>query len=107
MPSYLKMMRTAEIQILNEDMIVAVVIEIANKPEKSFGTSTGFEPITSVLALQCYTIWAMKTHTLEAGQYWICWVHLNPWKEWNMKMMWTAEIQISYEDMIVAVVIVI
>ena len=24
----------------------------------------------------------------------ICWVHLNPWKEWNMKMMWTAEIQI-------------
>ena len=23
----------------------------------------------------------------------ICWVHLNPWKEWNMKMMCTAEVQ--------------
>ena len=21
----------------------------------------------------------------------ICWVDLNPWKEWNMKMMWNAE----------------
>ena len=29
----------------------------------------------------------------------ICWVHLNPWKEWNMKMMWTAEIHILNEDM--------
>ena len=28
------MMWTAEIQILNKDMIVAVVIAIANKPEK-------------------------------------------------------------------------
>ena len=40
---------------LNEDMIVAVVIAIqplANKSEKKSGTSTGFEPMTSTLALQ-------------------------------------------------------
>ena len=48
-------------------MIVAVVI--ANKPENIFGTSTGFEPMASALALQCYTNWAMKTHTLGAGQF--------------------------------------
>ena len=36
---------------LNEDMIVAVVI--ANSPEKKkFGTSTGFEPMASALALR-------------------------------------------------------
>ena len=54
------MMRTAEIQILNEDMIVAVVIAItaiANKPEKqNFGTSKEIEPMVSALALQCSTI---------------------------------------------------
>ena len=27
----------------------------------------GFEPMASVLALQCSTSWAMKTHTLGAG----------------------------------------
>ena len=32
-------------------MIVAVVI--ANKPEKNFGTSTGFKPMAFALALQC------------------------------------------------------
>ena len=48
-------MWTAEIHILNEDTIVAVVIAIeaiANKPEKIFGTSTVFEPMASALALQ-------------------------------------------------------
>ena len=52
-------MRTAEIQILNEDMIVAVVMQFKKlqiNPKKNFGTSTGFEPTASVLALQCYTI---------------------------------------------------
>ena len=33
------------------------------------GTSTGFEPVASALALQCSTNWAMKTHTLGAGQF--------------------------------------
>ena len=36
--------------------------------EKS-GTSTKFEPMTSALALQFSTNWAMKTHTLGAGHF--------------------------------------
>ena len=41
---------------------------IANHPEKKkFGTSTGFEPMASALALQCSANWAMKTHALGAG----------------------------------------
>ena len=47
--------------------------------------------------------WALKTNTLVAGQF----VEFILTREWNeaMKMMWTAEIQILNEDMIVAVVI--
>ena len=47
------------LRYLNEDMIVAVVIAIkiiANKPEKNFGTSKGFEPMASALVPQCSTI---------------------------------------------------
>ena len=72
-------------------MIITVVLQFKQlqiNPPKNF--ETGFELMASALALQFSTIWAMKTHTLGAGQF-ICWVHLNPWKEWNMKMMWTAE----------------
>ena len=36
---------------------------------KYFGTLTGFEPMASALTLQCSTNWAMKTHTLGAGQF--------------------------------------
>ena len=57
-------------------MIVAVVIVInqlqINPPpqkKKKFGTSAGFETMTSALALQCFTNWAMKTNTLGAGQF--------------------------------------
>ena len=53
---------------------------------RNFGTSTGFEPMTSALVLQCSTNWAMKTYTLGAGQF-VEWKH-------RMKMIWTAEIQI-------------
>ena len=38
-------------------------------PKNVFGASTGFEHMASVLALQCATNWAMKTHTLGAGQF--------------------------------------
>ena len=38
-------------------------------PKNVFGTSTGFEPKASALALQCSTNWAMKTHMLGAGQF--------------------------------------
>ena len=47
----------------------------------------------------------MKTHTLGAGQF----VEFILTREWDevTKIMWTAEIQILNEDMIVAVVIAI
>ena len=38
---------------------------------KSFGTSSRFESMASALALQCSNNWAMKTHTLGAGQQWL------------------------------------
>ena len=37
-------------------------------PKKVFWTSTGLKRMASALALQCYTVRAMKTHTLGAGQ---------------------------------------
>ena len=40
-----------------------------NKQTNKFRTSTGFELMASALGLQCSTIWAMKTHTLGAGQF--------------------------------------
>ena len=36
--------------------------------------------MASALALQYSPSWAMKTHTLEAGQFI---AFINPWKEWN------------------------
>ena len=38
------------------------------------------ESVASAFALQCSTSWAMKTHTMEAGQFI---EFINPWKEWN------------------------
>ena len=38
-------------------------------PQKVFGASMGFEAMVSALALQCSTKSAMKTHTLEVGQF--------------------------------------
>ena len=54
-------------------MIVAVVIAIFKQlqinPKKVFWTSTGLKRMASALALQCYTVRAMKAHTLGAGQF--------------------------------------
>ena len=50
-------------------MIVAVVITIkaiANWPEKDFGTSTGFEPVASTLALQCSTKLSYEDPDIES-----------------------------------------
>ena len=38
-------------------------------PKNVFVASTRFEPMASALALQCPINWAMKTHTLGAGQF--------------------------------------
>ena len=68
----------------NEYVTIAVNRNLSNcenSPKKKiFGASTGFEPVASALALQCSPNWAMKTHTLEAGQFI---EFINPWKEWN------------------------
>ena len=50
------------------------------------GTSTGFEPMVSGLALRYSTNWAMKIHTLGAGQV-VAFI-FNPWMEWNFVRRW-------------------
>ena len=70
---------------------IKAIVKIARK--KFFGASTGFEPVASALALQCSPSWAMKTHTLEAGQFI---EFINPWKETLNEMMWTAGIQMKW-----------
>ena len=78
------------------DRRINVYCNFANKPANIFGTSTGCEPMVSTLALQCYIIELWRPSRP------ICWVYFNPWKEWDMKMMWAAEKQILNKDMIVA-----
>ena len=46
---------------------------------KSFGTSSRFESMASALALQCFNNWAMKTHTLGAGQQWLTDLFYSSW----------------------------
>ena len=96
------MMWTVEIQILSEDMIVAlmVIAILQINPQTFFGTSTGCEPMAPTLALQCSIIELWRPSRP------ICWVYLNPWKEWDMKIMRTAEIQVLNEDMIAIIVII-
>ena len=63
------------------------------KPEKK-KIRHFIEPMASALALQCSTIWAMKTHILGAGQF----VEFAFTGERNetWKTMWTAEVQILW-----------
>ena len=61
--------------------------------KRFFGASTGFEPVASALALQCSPSWAMKTHTLEAGQ--LLSSSTRERNETLNEMMWTAGIQIN------------
>ena len=70
------------------------------KPEKTFRTSTGFEPVTSRLPVRCSTNWAMKPLTLGAGQLW---VHMFPWKKWVLMIyeinhIWTAEMKWKWRN---------
>ena len=43
-------------------------MQLRKEAWKKFRTSTGFEPVTSRLPVQCSTNWAMKPLTLGAGQ---------------------------------------
>ena len=54
-------------------------MQLREEDWKKFRTSTGFEPVTSRLPVQCSTNWAMKPLTLGADQLW---VHMFPWKKW-------------------------
>ena len=44
-------------------------LHILINPQNIFRASTGFEPMASVLAQQCFTNWAMKTHKLGGDQF--------------------------------------
>ena len=63
-------------------------------PKNVFGASTGFEPMASALVLQWSTNWAMKTHTLRAGQFVEFIVPVKGMK--HMNIMWTADIQMKW-----------
>ena len=74
------------------------------KPKNVFRASTGFEPVTSALALQCSTNWVMKTHTLGADQFIEFIIPMKGMK--YTSIMSTADIQMN-EDVIITVVIAI
>ena len=61
-------------------------------PKENFGTSTGwpgFEPMASSLALQCSNQLSYEDPPYT-GSGPICWIHLRPWKEWNIE--WWCEL---------------
>ena len=49
----------------------------------NFGTSTGLEPMASALALAAVFYQLNYEDPYTAGSRPICWLHLNPWMEWN------------------------
>ena len=69
-------------------------------PKNVFGASMGFEPMASALALQCSTNWAVKTHTLGAGQFL---EFIVPWKEWNLWILCELRTYKWNEGVIIAV----
>ena len=60
-----------------------------NLTPKNSGTSTGLKPMASALVLQCSN--QLSYEDLYIGSRSICWVHLNPWKEWNTE--WWCELR--------------
>ena len=55
---------------ISADVIIAVVIAIANfYSKKFFRASTGFEPMASSLAMQFSTNWAMQPQMLGTDQF--------------------------------------
>ena len=63
-------------------------------PKNVLGASRGFEPMASALALQCSTDWAMKTHTLGAGQFVEFILPVRGMR--HMNIMWTADIRVKW-----------
>jgi len=64
-------------------------------PKNVFGASRGFEPMASTLTLQCSSNWAMKTHTLGAGQFIEFIVPVKGMKR-HMNIMWTVDTRMKW-----------
>ena len=85
----MKMMWTTEIQILNGDMIVTVgiallALQIPPPPPPIFFRD--FNRIqTHGLCIYAAVFYHLSYEDPFIGRRPFCWVHLNPWKEWNMK----------------------
>ena len=76
------------------------------KPEKQF---LGFNGIrTHGLCVSAAVLYQLSYEDPYIGSRPIYWVYLNPWQQYRMKMMWTAEIQMNInEDLTIAVIIAI
>ena len=77
-------------------------------PKKFFGTSTEFELIASALALQCSTIWAMRTYSLERVQFveFILthernetWRWCELWKDKFRMKIWTSQWLLQFKQL--------
>ena len=96
--AHMNIMWTADIQMKWRCDHRSCDCDLSNRklsPKNVSGASTGFngEPMASALALQCSTNWAMKSHTLGAGQFIEFIVPVKGMK--HMNIMWTADIQMK------------
>ena len=65
----------------------------------------GFNGIrTHGLCVCAAVLYHLSNEDPYIGNMPVCWVHLNACEEWNMKMLWTEEIQILNKDMIITMV---
>ena len=65
----------------------------------------GFNRIrTHGLCVCAAVLYHLSNEDPYIGSMPVCWVHLNTCEEWNMKMLWTEEIQILNDDMIITMV---
>ena len=75
--------------------------QLSHEPENFSGDSTGFEPMTSAMPVQCSNQLSYEVTQLRAGQF--VWLMFSLKKEWRMKEMryevWCLK---SNEDMILA-----
>ena len=100
---YVNCGHTNEMKVWSSQLWLRFNKQLQLSPKNVFGALMGFEPMASALELQCSTNWAMKTHTLEAGQFL---EFIVPWKEWNIWILCELRTYKWNEGVIIAVVIV-
>ena len=66
--------------------------------ENVFRASTGFQPMASALALQWYNNWAMKTHTLWAGQFIEFVLPVKGMKHTNEMKKWSSQLWLRFKQ---------